>query len=523
MKDLKIKLSILWLPLLLIAVGFILLYSLLNWILFIKLNAFPLQEDVVKFWLPFTLPWIPVLIWLRQPIKVLKFKNDNPYFGYQFMAVLAIAIPTIVTQEYLSTATGKLTQLETVSQFEKKEVTKYYSLNQYYIDKTNTGIAKAATVSGKNNQTLTLHCYVVIPIFNTVADTSNGTCNYFLGKKYSKSISNRLSDQEKEEKFKSFSEQCHREFDETNFRNFVYLEKMGNSNDLAEFNTAVKRSNFLSDNNPVIFTAHNDSFAKRNGHKLGWIFISFGIGALVWFIFLLFPKINNEQLNKFKKGISPKDADLKEALTFFIPKENFFITPIIMNLNILIFLILVFSGLGVISFKAVDLIHWGANYRPLTSNGQWWRLIASIFLHGGLIHLIANMIGLLFVGIFLEPLLGKIRYAAIYLITGIIASCVSLWWHTTGVSVGASGAIFGLYGFFLALLLLKVFPPQMSKVFLLSTLLFIGYNLLMGLFGGIDNAAHIGGLVSGFIIGLIFSPTLKKEITRTQKSKKDTL
>lgn len=517
MKDLKAKLGILWLPFLLIAVGFITLYSLLNWLLFIKLNAFPVKEEIINFWLPFALPWIPVLIWLRQPIKVLKFKNDNASFGYQFMATLAIAAPTIVTQEYLSTATGKLTQLETVSQFEKKEATKYYSLTQYYIDKTNTGVANTATVSGKNNQKLTLLCYVAIPIFNTGADTSNGTCNYFLCKKYSKSISNRLSDQEKEETFKSFLEACGREFDETDFRNFMYLEKMGNSDDLVEFNKACKKSNLISDKNPVIFTAHNDSFAKRNGSKLGWIFISFGIGAVAWFIMLLFPQINIAKLNNYKKGLSSKDTDLKEALDFFIPKENFFITPIIMNLNILIYLILVFSGLGFVSFKAVDLIHWGANYSPLTTNGQWWRLLTSTFLHGGLIHIIANMIGLLFVGIFLEPLLGKIRYAAIYLITGIIASGVSLWWHTTGVSVGASGAIFGLYGFFLALLLLKVFPPHMSKAFLLSTLLFIGYNLLMGLAGGIDNAAHIGGLVSGFIIGLIFSPILKKETTINQK------
>ena len=173
---------------------------------------------------------------------------------------------------------------------------------------------------------------------------------------------------------------------------------------------------------------------------------------------------------------------------------------------------MVFAGLGFISFKAQDLLTWGANYRPSTTNGEWWRLLKSTFLHGGLMHLIANMYGLLFVGIFLEPLLGRTKYLTAYLLTGILASCVSLWWYDATISVGASGAIFGLYGLFLALLLTKIFPPDFGKAFLASTLIFIGYNLLMGLTGGIDNAAHIGGLLSGFVVGLILYPTLKKQV-----------
>jgi rhomboid protease GluP len=196
-------------------------------------------------------------------------------------------------------------------------------------------------------------------------------------------------------------------------------------------------------------------------------------------------------------------------VNLLIPKEGFFITPIIMNLNILIYLIMVISGLGVVSFKGIDLLNWGGNFRPYTTDGQWWRLLASIFLHGGLMHIIANMVGLLFVGIFLEPLLGRKKFLTIYLLTGVFASATSLWWHAATVSIGASGAIFGLYGLFLSLMLLKVFPKDFSKAFLVSTLIFVGYNLLMGLAGGIDNAAHIGGLASGFVIGLLLTPSLK--------------
>ena len=86
-----------------------------------------------------------------------------------------------------------------------------------------------------------------------------------------------------------------------------------------------------------------------------------------------------------------------------------------------------------------------------------------------------------------------------------------MWWYEATISVGASGAIFGMYGVFLAFMLTKIFHPDFSKSFLLSTTVFVGFNLLMGFTGGIDNAAHIGGLISGFIIGLVLTPILNKE------------
>lgn len=509
MKGLTEKLRLLFLPFLVIAISFVALYSFLNWILFIKADFLHLKEDVFQFWLPFALPWIPVLIWLRPRIKLLKFKNDNTSFFYQLITAMAIAVPTVVAQKYLSTATGKLTQLDTISQYEKVKVTKYYSLSKYFIDKDNIGIINTATVSGKHNEDLNLFVYVALPILINSHDSVKGECSYFLGKKYSKLISNRLSDNEKEKIFKEFTDECQAQYDTTNFQNFVYLEKLGRTDDHTEFDRALKKCNYLMYNDPVVFIAHNDLFENRNGGKFGWIFKALGIGLLVWFIFLLFPKIDEESHKKFIKGIKTPGTDLKETFYILLPKEGFFITPIIANLNILIYLIMVFAGLGLISFKGIDLLHWGANYGPYTTTGQWWRLLTSIFLHGGLMHLVANMVGLLFVGVFLEPILGRKKFLAIYLLTGVLASVTSLWWHTATVSIGASGAIFGLYGLFLALMLLKVFPKEFSNTFLVTTLIFIGYNLLIGLTGGIDNAAHLGGLISGFIIGLILTPTLK--------------
>ena len=530
MNALTRKLRLIYLPFLIIAFSVVVIYTFLNWLLFIKNDFFPLKEDMVTFWLPAIVPWIPVLIWLRPRINLLKFKNDNVSFLYYVVAAFAIAAPTIAAQKYLATASGTLTKVENINQLEKKEATKYYSISKYFIDKTHIGVNNTVNVSGKSNQHLNFVTYVVMPVRANPADSSSEKCLYFLGEKYQKTTSNSLSEKEKDSQYEQFIKDVREEFNSSGFLRIGYFEKMANSDDRDGFRTAVSKTKFKSNNTPVIFTAQYGYFAERNGTKLGWTFLALGIGAAVWFGFLVAAKFKKQTVGKPEQlvnetseqatNVNPrqpaKEDSFKEMLALFKPREGYYITPIIMDLNIIIFLIMVFAGLGVIAFKPVDLIHWGGNYKPYTTNGQWWRLLTSVFLHGGLMHLVANMIGLLFAGIFLEPVVGKKKYAIIYLVTGILASCVSLWWHEKTISVGASGAIFGLYGLLLALLLMKVFPPASAKAFLFSTLFFVGYNLLMGLKGGIDNAAHIGGLVSGFVIGALISSSLKKEATTAE-------
>lgn len=364
-----------------------------------------------------------------------------------------------------------------------------------------------------------MHIYVAMPIFENEKDTLTSEPLAWLGVAYHKSINNRLERQEKEKKYQEFAERSQNDFDHKDVSEFVYLDRIGNSDDKDGYLEAIRKNpNYKA--NETILVGVNKSFGARNGKKLQWVFVSSLIGSLVWLIMSLIPKVNEKQLKRIKSGKPDKGAqkEIRAFFDFLKPKKGYFITPILIYLNVGIFLLMAVMGLGFISFKGSDLLNWGANFRPLTTNGQWWRLLTGTFLHGGLMHLLANMYGLLFVGIFLEPLLGKTRYTLIYLTTGILASAASIWWYDETVSVGASGAIFGLYGIFLALLLTKVYEKGFARSFLIGTSVFIGFNLLMGLTGGIDNAAHIGGLLSGFIIGIILSPTLKRKV-KTKNSK----
>lgn len=189
------------------------------------------------------------------------------------------------------------------------------------------------------------------------------------------------------------------------------------------------------------------------------------------------------------------------------------ITYTIIGLNVLVFLAMIVSGVSAVEPSTEQLAKWGGNFKPYTTGGEWWRLLTNIFVHSGIVHILFNMYALYMVGVYLEPMLGKLRYAAAYICTGILASIASIWWHGDSIiSVGASGAIFGMYGIFLALLSTKIIPGQMRKALFQSIGVFVLYNLAYGAAkSGIDNAAHIGGMLSGLLIGYGYYFSLKNE------------
>jgi tetratricopeptide (TPR) repeat protein len=128
-----------------------------------------------------------------------------------------------------------------------------------------------------------------------------------------------------------------------------------------------------------------------------------------------------------------------------------------------------------------------------------------MFIHGGAWHLAMNMFFLYQLGSACERLLGSVSYTLMYLLSGIAGGICSLAWHPVTNSVGASGALFGILGAMIATYKFGEFsmPRFYVQASLRSMLFCAGINLLLGIFGNIDNAAHIGGLVTGFIFGFL--------------------
>jgi rhomboid protease GluP len=179
------------------------------------------------------------------------------------------------------------------------------------------------------------------------------------------------------------------------------------------------------------------------------------------------------------------------------------VTQVIFGANIAVFLAMLLA-LGTSMLQnptGQDLVHWGANYGPLTVSGQWWRLLTCVFVHGGLLHIAFNMWCLWELGRLAESVYGHWTFAIVYAICGVAASLTSLWWNPGVLSVGASGAL--IASFYLGEFSLP--RPALAGT-MRSLLIFAGYNLFFGaVIARTDNAAHIGGLVMGLILGALIA------------------
>lgn len=179
------------------------------------------------------------------------------------------------------------------------------------------------------------------------------------------------------------------------------------------------------------------------------------------------------------------------------------LTQVLLGANVAVFLAMAMGSGSVMDFPGHALL-FGANYGPKTLTGQWWRLLTYMFMHGGILHIAFNMWCLWDLGALAESLYGRVTYGAIYIITGAGAGLASVAWNPGVLSVGASGAIFGLAGALIASFYLGEFslPSIALRGTLRSLLIFAAFNLLFGtMFAGVDNAAHVGGLVIGLILG----------------------
>ncbi len=190
------------------------------------------------------------------------------------------------------------------------------------------------------------------------------------------------------------------------------------------------------------------------------------------------------------------------------------VTPVLVAVNVCAFAYTAFAGGGLLVADGSAMLRWGTNWGPLTLDGQTWRLFTSMFLHFGVAHLAFNMWALWSVGRLTERLLGSAEFLLLYVFAGLCASVASVYWHPFLNSAGASGAIFGVLGALLAFMVnprTRV-PVSVAAAQRNSALVFIAYNLFNGFtHAGIDNAAHLGGLLSGFAIGWLLARPLEPQ------------
>lgn len=198
----------------------------------------------------------------------------------------------------------------------------------------------------------------------------------------------------------------------------------------------------------------------------------------------------------------------------------------VIAVNVLVWLIMLSRGAALDGAAPKMLIDWGGNLGALTQDGQWWRLLTATFLHGSLKHLAANMVVLYLLGTHVERFFGTRSFLLIYVGAGLLGSALSLYFAAqTSVSVGASGAVFGIGGALLvaALLHRRELPQNIRNRLVSDAVIMIGYSLAQGFLSTrVDNAAHVGGLIGGVLLALCLPVRLSPETYR-KKLRRGTL
>ncbi|MDB5285695.1 MAG: hypothetical protein JWR05_644 [Mucilaginibacter sp.] len=229
---------------------------------------------------------------------------------------------------------------------------------------------------------------------------------------------------------------------------------------------------------------------------------------------------DNQFISLYNPPMGYKEK-LKGFLSAFTPKKDYTITPVLVLSNIAVYFIsmVIMAAMAVVLLMKAAQHHdnlqqnlvnsWediylslGFGSRTQVLSGQVWRLVTNIFLHFSIMHIAGNMITLIYIGSLIECKLGKWNYLFIYLFTGICASITSVIWREQGISAGASGAIFGLFGVLLALLSTNFYEINARRALLISTTIFVAYNIIP-IGRQIDHAAHFSGLISGYVFGWI--------------------
>jgi rhomboid protease GluP len=191
------------------------------------------------------------------------------------------------------------------------------------------------------------------------------------------------------------------------------------------------------------------------------------------------------------------------------------LTIVLIAINALVFIAMAARAGSLSEFTNAQVIAWGADWGPLTLGGQPWRLLTSNYVHANAVHIALNMWCLWNLGLLAEAIFGRLVFFLLYTACGLAGSLLSLFWNPMVPSVGASGAVFGVAGALVAALYLGKLriDPHVLRPTLRSLVSFVGYNLIFGFAVraagvGIDNAAHIGGLLMGLALGALLGQVL---------------
>jgi rhomboid protease GluP len=418
-----------------------------------------------------------------------------------FVSMLAAA-PGLCAQHYVREATAELLRLPSPDDVTGTRPVRYYEFDRWQADLEHCSVWKSQRVEGKNSDTLRFSISVACPLTALPAPI-------WVGRHYTSTISNRTSDQgEQARKRKAFEGEVFARFSEERFTRTQHFQRLGNTVERDALILAASRVPNRAAPQLVMMLAVDRPYAPYKGAALPWaigfwLFLCLGWSSAVRLIGhqprALANFVKPSRKRSWRETLSRR---VIQPLGILVPNRERWATSILIDANILVFLAMLAAGVDPLTPAPDLLVRWGGLAPQLVKAGQWWRCFSYQFLHGGVIHLLVNMVMLGLAGYLLELVVRQRACVLLtYVLGGLAGAIAALPSHA--VTVGASGSIFALLG---AQLGAFARPSARASLGYLGPALAVPYFLL-DLFTsrrqGIAWQAHAAGFVLGALIGLV--------------------
>lgn len=490
----KNKIKLVFLPVIAISILCIALYTFVHWLLFIQLETFQINSEYRSVGGAIGMAGLVSYTLIRNRFKLLQLerkKQGNYIDFYSFLSFIILTAPIVMTQKLMISAAGNIEQIDKVNDIDNNNLKEYYRINQAEIDHDDYFVFTHYESKSRGSKKTMISSYV-FPIYSITDTIVNHPVAWF-GCQFKKTISKKLKGEQLDQIYEEFLDETYLKTQRIDLSAFNYLSVVEPSEKREEYLRAVQNhSKYKYD---LILEGEMEEFETRNNSTIANLkLVSIG----VFFVFLIMSLIP-----KLKSTTPPPNWGLKAyfgfnggSLSSLIHTLHFSATYIII-INSLIYLGMIAFGY---SFFSSDFIQLGALHTESIQQGQYWRFFSYFFLHDGFGHLFYNMVGIFIASLFIELKEGYKPFLLVYVISGVFAGIFSYLYHIEGtLTVGASGAIMGLYGY----IFVKMLEPKKDmKTLIYLPLIQILLTLLYGIQEGVDNACHIGGLIMGILIGI---------------------
>ncbi|NPA46917.1 MAG: rhomboid family intramembrane serine protease [Chlorobi bacterium] len=516
-KDIYIKLRYIILPELAVSAGFIAIYSLLVYYFYYKWEIIPFRREWIEWWIPLVSIVFLTFLFVYKPVKYIvhlhKKNNDWPFILTLILGASYIFV-FIFLMDFIKTFAHHNVRIENITELREIHKSDCIRPMRFHARKSEASVFVHTYMGGKYHNHLNVDVYYAVPVTDKLSDTVNKeTHRHWLGIPYYESETNSWTEKKAENFITKVYNQSIKKFENEDLDDFVCLEPVPPSNDRDGFLHAIsKTGNKLSGKELIILKPVHRPVSRKARELLHRSVKNYAIINGIFLLVLLFLKVDYNGWKTYLQGpkkLKPKrrhkKMTWKERMeTLWMMLKDLWLCWLTGGLIFLYFIFLLVQGVDIIHPYSDQLARWGGLSRELFFRGEYWRLLTSMYIHGGFMHLFYNFTALLWLCLLLHEKFGSKRLAFIYFLSGLTAglAVILLSENDHRVFIGASGAIFGWLGAMAAILVRyreRLYPEKdMYKMVVIGL---GGASLLMGLQAGISNTAHIAGLIAGFVSG----------------------